>query len=309
MKISIVIPNYNGEEILKINIPRVLEAVKYHREKTKNFFEVIVADDASSDNSIETAKEMGVKVIINSKNLGFSSTVNEGVSQSKGEIVFLLNTDAYPQKDFLNSLPQNFSDPMVFAVGCLDKSLENGKKIFRGRGIGKWEKGFLVHRRGEVNKTNTLWASGGSSAFRRSIWNKLGGFDELYNPFYWEDIDLSYRALKSGYKVLFDSKSIVYHEHKKGSIKKNYSDFDIKTISFRNQFIFAWKNGTDLSLQFNQFLFLPYHLIKAFKNRNWPFFLGFLKALSILPKIIKSSLEAQRLFIRSDSNVIKDFKI
>jgi len=174
MKISIIIPNYNGEELLKKNLPKVLAA--------SGNAEIVVVDDCSSDNSIEILKEFPVGVIRNEKNLGFSSTVNRGVKEAKGEVIILLNTDVAPQKDFIDFLTPHFNDEKVFAVGCMDKSIEGEKTILRGRGIGTWKKGFLIHSKGEVDKISTLWVGGGSGAFRKSIWEKLGGFCPLYNP-------------------------------------------------------------------------------------------------------------------------------
>lgn len=308
MSVSIVIPNYNGEKLLLKNLPRVLEAAEYYSQKV----EVIVVDDGSKDKSSSVvlnlkSKNSNLKFIRNEKNLGFSSTINKGVDRASGDIVVLLNTDAYPKKDFLGSLVEHFKDSQVFAVGCLDKSIENGRIIERGRGVGKWEKGFLVHRRGRVDRTNTLWASGGSSAFRKLFWKKLGGFNTIYNPFYWEDIDLSYRALKSGFKVLFEQKSIVYHEHEKGAIKESYSPSQVKTIAYRNQFIFVWINVTDFDLQLIHLIFLPYYLIKALIRGDWPFLIGLLRALVLLPKVIKSSFEAQKHFKLGDREVVENF--
>jgi GT2 family glycosyltransferase len=303
MDISIIIPNYNGAVLLKNNLPKVLKALSlYKKGKT----EIIIVDDFSTDNSLDVIKDKNIIVLKNEKNLGFSSTINKGVKKAVGEVVILLNTDVYPQENFLEPLLEHFIDEKVFAVGCLDKSIEGEKTVLRGRGLGKWEKGFLVHRRGEVDKTNTLWVSGGSGAFRKSIWDKLGGLNELYNPFYWEDIDLSYRALKSGYKVLFESKSIVIHEHGEGAIIKKYSKKQITTISFRNQFIFSWENATDYNLQAAEFFYLPYHFIKAILRFDLPFFIGFFKALILLPKVIKSSLRNQKLFIKSDKQLLAD---
>ena len=340
--ISIIIPNYNGEDLLKKNLPKVFEAVNYYSKENKQSLisdelkrslrpsadglnqkvEIIVVDDGSTDASASVISNIKyqisnipIKLVRNEKNLGFSSTVNKGVKVAKGEIVVLLNTDVYPENNFLDPFIKHFNDPQVFAVGCLDKSIDlpagkagDGKVVLRGRGIGKWDRGFLVHSRGDINETNTLWASGGSSAFRKSIWEKLGGFNELYNPFYWEDIDLSYRALKSGYKVIFEPKSVVYHEHEKGAIKQKYSPFQIKTIAYKNQFIFVWENATDINLQFLHLLFLPYHFIKALLRGDLPFFIGFLKAFVLLPKIIQSSLKAQKFFIKTDREVIGEFK-
>lgn len=314
IKVSIVIPNYNGEKLLKKNLESVFEAAEYYANKHNSQIEIVIADDCSEDNSIEEVKSLKLKVksrnlklkiIWNEMNLGFSSTVNKGVKESEGEIVVLINTDVRPEKDFLIPLVSHFKEEELFAVGCMDKSIENGKVILRGRGIGKWEKGFLMHSRGEVDKTNTLWVAGGSGAFRKSIWEKLGGFDELYNPFYWEDIDLSYRAVKSGYRILFEPKSVVVHEHEEGAIKKKYSYFKIKTIAYRNQFIFVWKNITDLDLYLLHFDFwVFYHLVNALMRKDWCLILGFFRAYVLLPKILKSRFKVKRLFAKSDKEVI-----
>ena len=305
MKLSVVIPNYNGEKLLKNNIPVVISEL----EKFKHEWEIIIIDDKSADNSINVLKLLtkeykNLKYFVNEKNYGFSTTVNRGVGKAKGEILLLLNTDVRPEENFLEPLLKNFEDEKVFAVGCLDKSIEGSNVVLRGRGLGEWKKGFLIHKRAEVDKKSTLWVSGGSGAFRKSIWDKLSGLNELYNPFYWEDIDLSYRAQKSGYKVLFEPKSIVIHEHEKGAIKSKYSEKDVKIISYRNQFIFVWENATDYSLQFLHFAYLPYHILKALINKDTAFFIGFFKALIMFPKILKSSIAHQKLFVIKDSQVI-----
>jgi GT2 family glycosyltransferase len=314
MDISIIIPNYNGEKLLEKNLPKIFEAVKDYK---KGKIEIIIADDPSTDNSarviknfINNIKEKNIfgKTISNKnkKEAGFSKNINRGVSLATGEILILLNSDVTPHKDFLPPLLSHFSDPKVFAVGCMDESIENGKTILRGRGVGRWERGLLVHSKGELNENNTLWASGGSSAFRKSIWNKLKGFDILYNPFYWEDIDLSYRALKSGLKVLFEPKSVVIHEHEKGAIKSKFKPSQIQKIAYRNQFIFIWKNITDSQLIFSHIFWLPYHFINALKRRDKTFFVGFGLAALEFSKIIKSREEAKKLFVIADRQVIKN---
>jgi hypothetical protein len=89
----------------------------------------------------------------------------------------------------------------------MDKSMEGDKVVLRGRGIGRWEKGFYIHKRGEIDKVDTAWVSGGSGAFRRLMWNTLGGMDPIYNPFYWEDIDPEIKANFSGiFSNCLDSK-------------------------------------------------------------------------------------------------------
>lgn len=222
-----------------------------------------------------------------------------------GEILILLNSDVVPYKDFLAPLVAYFNDSQVFAIGCMDESIENDKKVLRGRGVGRWNKGFFIHSEGKLNKNDSLWVSGGSGAFRMSIWNKLKGLDVLYNPFYWEDIDLSYRGLKAGYKISFASDSRVIHEHEKGAIKSKYRPASIQKIAYRNQFIFIWKNITDVNLIFSHIIWLPYHFLSAFKRKDWEFFVGFFRAFLLFPRIMQSRERAKKLFTISDKTIIK----
>lgn len=314
MKLSVIIPNYNGEKILKANLPKVLEAVRQYKEGS---VEIIIPDDPSTDNSGQVIKEFIASIkdkniigkTISNKNkreAGFSKNANRGASLATGDILILLNSDVIPHRDFLAALLNRFDDPKTFAVGCMDESIEGNKKILRGRALGQWQKGFLMHKKGTVDKENTLWVSGGSGAFRKSIWDKLKGLDILYNPFYWEDIDLSYRALKSGYKIYFEPKSVVVHEHEKGAIITKFKPANIQKIVYRNQFIFVWKNITDWQLIVSHLFWLPYHFITALLRRDWSFFVGFTLALMEFSQIMSTREQVKKLFIRKDKEIIKE---
>lgn len=307
MKISIIIPNYNGEKILGENLPKVLDSL----EDYSNDSEIIICDDASIDNSIDIINDffeknrhakVKLKLITADKNKGFSSNVNSGVRNANGEILILLNTDVLPKKDFIKTLLSHFDDEKIFAVGCMDESIEDGEMILRGRGKGSWQRGFLVHSAADLDGFDTLWVSGGSGAFRKSIWDKLGGLDPNFNPFYWEDIDLSYRARKSGYKTIFEKRSIVRHDHGKGVIKSKFKPDNVKKIVYRNQFIFAWKNS-DFTTLISHIFWLPYHLIRALLSSDLPLIKGFTLALRNLPRILIARNHARKLFIKSDKEV------
>ena len=301
MKISVVIPNYNSKHLLEKNLPQVIKVVKG--------VEIVVVDDGSTDGSVEFVKKHfpQVKLIEKVTNSGFATTVNLGFKAATGDIVVLLNTDVVPQIDFLKPLVKHFADPQVFAVGCLDLSFEGKSLVKRGRGIGRFERGLLVHSRGEVDQTTTLWASGGSSAFCKRIWENLGGFDEIYNPFYWEDIDICYRAQKSGYQVRFEPKSIVEHYHQEGAINKKYSPAQIRQISYRNQWFFFWKNITDRALLWSHLIWLPVHLTKALLKPDRNFWRGFLAALITVPRIIEKRSAVRKLFVKSDREIMAAF--
>ena len=316
MNISIIIPNYNGEKILIKNLPHVLTAAKaYH----KGTIEIIIPNDPSTDKSkeviarfIASLKGTGVvaKTVDNTKKeeSGFSKNVNRGVALATGEILVLLNNDVRPHANFLEPLLSHFEDEKVFAVGCMDESIEEGKTVLRGRGVGYWHRGFILHKAGELDDINTFWVSGGSSAIRKRLWDKLGGLDVLYNPFYWEDIDLSYRALKSGYKLIFEKKSVVVHEHEEGAIKTKFKPKFIQKIVYRNQFFFVWKNITDRGLLISHIVWLPYHVVTAILRKDWFFIQGFFLALSQMNRVQDSRYRVKKMFVRNDREVLGEFK-
>lgn len=302
MQVSVIIPNYNGKELLEKNLPQVIKVLAYA--------EIIVVDDGSTDGSAEFLKTNYPQITVVEKvtNSGFATSVNLGVKTATADIFLLLNTDLIPQEGFLEPLIKYFQDPKVFAVGCCDESIEGMKIVKRGCGIGMFARGFLLHSKGNNDKKMTLWASGGSSAFRKTIWKELGGMDEIYDPFYWEDIDLSYRAQKSGYQVLFEPKSIVVHKHETGSIKKQYTSANITRIAYCNQFIFVWKNITDLPYLFQHLLWLPVHLLRAIFRLDLDFLNGFLQALYKLPQILVKRKLATLKFKLTDKALLLRFK-
>ena len=236
MNISIVIPNFNGEELLIKNLPSVIEAKK---NKKNNILEIIVVDDASQDSSAKILKEEfkgEVRVFSHTKNKGFAATVNTGVRMAKGNFVCLLNSDVIPSKNFLETMVEDFEDKQVFGVSLHEKGFGYAK--------GKFLDGFIVHEgmpeTGTV--TETFWASGGSSVLRRETFMELKGLDEVLLPFYWEDLDLSYRAQKRGYKVLWDPRANVVHHHEStyGKLNQKY----VQRMRERNHLLFIWKNLT-----------------------------------------------------------------
>ncbi len=297
MKVSIVIPNWNGVYLMEKHLARVLAAAPDA--------EVIVADDMSTDGSVEYLKKNFPKVVVvkRHKREGFAANVNSGVKKATGDIIVLLNTDVEPELGFLKPLLSRFDDPSVFAVGCLEKSLEQGKTVLRGRGLAHWSKGFFVHERGEVDKGDTAWVSGGSGAFRKSMWDALAGMDTLYNPFYWEDIDLSYRARKAGWKTLFEPKSVVRHYHEEGKIKREYTPTDVKRIAYRNQFIFIWKNASDIAILIAHAFWTPIRLLQAATRGDLLMLQGYVLASVRFPAILARRMVQKKLWRLRDRDL------
>lgn len=240
LTVSVVIPNFNGEELLERNLPQVLMA----RDNVENnIIEIIVVDDFSDDGSVTLVQNKfpTVKLVRHKLNRGFPASVNTGVRTSKGELVVLLNTDVSPSANFLVSISNRFKDKKIFAVSLHESGYGWAKGIFKD--------GFIVHESAPEtgSLSQTFWVSGGSGIFRRSLWISLGGMDEaLFTPFYWEDLDISYRAAKRGYRLLWDPRAKVVHEHEStiGKLSPDYAS----RIQERNQLLFIWKNLTSPNL-------------------------------------------------------------
>ncbi len=240
MSVSIVISNFNGEKLLKKNLPYVLKTMEHKANKIQ---EIIIVDDASEDDSVKLIKRKfpEVKLFKHKVNRGFSAVVNTGARSASGKYIALINNDVAPEIDFLEHTLPHFKKKKVFAVSF--------HEIGYGWAKGKFEDGFVGFEPGKESDRvhESFWVNGGSGIFRRDVWMKLGGMDEeLLSPFYWEDIDLSYRAAKRGYKLLWEPKAKVHHKH--GTTMKTIPRRYVARIKERNQLLFMWKNITSPNL-------------------------------------------------------------
>jgi len=279
-KLSIVIPTFNGLSLLKKHLPQV---IKYSPAGT----EIIIVDDGSIDNTVDWLKNdyPAVICIHNPKNLGFTKSVNKAVSQVSSDFFLLLNNDVAVTKDYLSSALKYFEDPNIFAV-TLNETHSSWPVITYS--------GKLNYTRAE-DKSKAYysgWASGGSAIFRTNVWRDLGGFDDIYSPGYWEDIDIGYRAWKAGYSIVWDPKSQVIHEHESTFNKYNRSHLNL--IKQRNELIFNWKNITDSDLKANHFWFLV-----SYTLRHPGYLKIIISALFALPLAKKTTVQK-----RTDKEVI-----
>lgn len=236
-KVSVVIPNYNGKPLLESNLPALVKAWKNNKNK---IIEVVVVDNGSGDDSLKFLETNYPKVIRIEldKNYGFSVAINTGVEKSEGNIVLLLNNDVSVSDGFLQSVFKHFDDSLVFGVSLHEKGFGWAKGMFKD--------GYIMHESGsEASKSHdTFWVAGSSGVFRKSIWKKLGGMDEaLLSPFYWEDIELSYRASKRGYKLVWEPRAKVVHEQA-STASSQISGGYLSRVQERNQLLFIWKNLT-----------------------------------------------------------------
>lgn len=291
LKVSVVIPSWNSERQLKQNLAYVFAAA------AQVDAEIVIVDDASTfDRSAAYLRSLGNKIRFyeNKTNGGFSYTVNRGVREAKGDIIMLLNTDVRPAANCFSQALKLFHDPSLFAVTF------NSGEAWAG---GKWQDGLLQHAKVEPTSSNkkklnpSLWASGGQAAFDRRKWLELGGMDLLYKPFYWEDVDLGYRAWKRGWRIVWDPTSRCIHDHQKSVIASNFTPKFVRETAQRNQFLFVWKNIHDRKMLLSHLLRLPLFI----KNYPAPFF----RALRFLPAALRARRIEKIASSKSDREVLK----
>ncbi|RAP32044.1 hypothetical protein DID75_05435 [Candidatus Marinamargulisbacteria bacterium SCGC AG-410-N11] len=248
---SVIIPNYNGLQLLKKNLGQIVSVLK-----SEEITDIIIVDDASSDDSFTYIKENypAINLIKNTQNQGFGVSCNKGAAVAKESILLFLNTDMLPQRINRTEIQRHFKDKNLFALSPkIERKDKSGTIINESLTTGYFKGGWFSS---EVNPNYSnsllesgfpvLWACGGACFIDKKKFDQIGGFDPIYRPFYFEDLDLSYRAWKQNWNVLYTSKSSFYHQHQ-GTIGSLFTKQQIDRIHLSHEYLFMWKNLTDLS--------------------------------------------------------------
>jgi len=306
---SIVIPNWNGRDLLEKYLPSVIASVE-----DRPGSEIIVVDNGSEDDSAAFLRERfpQVRLLALPRNLGFGAGSNAGFRAARNDIVVLLNSDMRVERDFLAPLLAGFQDEHTFAVACQIFFSDPAKaREETGLTEGWWQQGALRVRHRVEPAIRELfpcfYGGGGSCAFDRGKFLELGGFDELLQPFYLEDTDLGYLAWKRGWKVLYQPASIVYHEHR-GTIGKRFSDEYIQSVLKKNFLLFTWKNIHDWRRLIAHFWFTWASAMLSWLFGDSPEranFSGIARAAVRLPRAMASRMRARRLAAITDTEAFR----
>jgi GT2 family glycosyltransferase len=275
--ISIVIPNYNGIKLLPIVIDSVIEAVNFSTVA----YEIIIIDDCSTDNSVLSIQERypEVKFIRNVKNIGFSESVNKGVNNAIYELVLVLNNDVKLMPNYFEDQFRFFDLKDTFGVnGTIinwdDEQLQGGGKILKFKGFKiKSNTNYYIQNPTRNNLYKTHFLTGTNAMVSKQKFIELGGFCQLFSPYYVEDLELSMRALRMGYKCYYSESSLCKHQIS-ATIKKHATKSTILQTNIRNKFFFhiIHLNSINLFGWFLQLFFESLYRLMTFKK-------AFLRAL------------------------------
>ena len=180
--ISVIVPAHNNAEVLG----ECLSAIAHSTETA----EVIVVDDASTDNSSAVASSAGAKVVQLSVNSGPAAARNRGASLARGDILFFVDADVVLRPRMVDRVKKLLTDHREFSAvfGSYDASPRQENWISQYRNLL-----HHYHHQRAGAEASTLWA--GCGAIRRATFLELGGFDEKRFPHpSIEDIELGYRV-------------------------------------------------------------------------------------------------------------------
>ncbi|BDS13728.1 glycosyltransferase family 2 protein [Aureispira anguillae] len=237
MKLSVIIVSYKVPYFLE----QTLLSVRKAAERVST--EVIVVDNNSKDNSVDLvrAKFPEVKLIANTQNTGFATANNQGIAIAKGKYILFLNPDTVVREDtfektidFMERQPQagGLGVKMIDGTGVFLPESKRGfpspavafYKIFGLSKLFPKSKRFNHYHLGYLDKEQTHEVDVLSGAFMlmpRAILDQIGYWDEAFFM-YGEDIDLSYRVIKAGYKNYYYADTTIIHykgeSTKKGSL-------------------------------------------------------------------------------------------
>jgi GT2 family glycosyltransferase len=286
LSIDIVIPNWNGRQMLETCLASL-------ERQSSQGFSVTVIDNGSNDGSVEFVRQRypNFKLLCFLENQGFSVAVNAGISASDTELVLLLNNDTELDERCIEILLETGAenDAEMFALKMLDF---NDRQILDGAGDGVL-RGGVGYRLGTMEhdgeryglRREVFGACGGAAVYRRSLLDRIGLFDEDFFA-YLEDVDLNMRAVRGGARCCFLPDARVYHIGS-GSSGSKINSFTVK-LSTRNNLFVAMKNYSLATW----FRFLPaflvyqlFWLLFVVKKGQLPAYLSGLAAA--LPHLVK----------------------
>jgi GT2 family glycosyltransferase len=332
--LSIVIPTWNGIALLQRFLPSVIEAARVYADKSTAKIEILLVDDGSTDETFDwlseqkTLTSIDLRILKNERNMGFSLTCNKGVEAARYPLIFLLNNDVEPDTEAIAPLVENFANQSVFAVHCRTFELDTGIECGTGK-LGNFKRGFIrVHqsytvassrsKRVEANEPlaasnqvlvrplYSMFAGGGAAMFDREKFISMGGFEHLLSPYYWEDVELSYRAWKRGFIILYEPRSIVRHRISSTISKLNQSK--VRLIEQRNRIIYHWIHLHDVQLLTSHILWLTVLGLTAPLRLKPLFILACIEALKRLPDIQKRRQQEKAAAQCSDQQIFNIFQ-
>jgi GT2 family glycosyltransferase len=281
--VSLLVLNYNGIQHLRESLGSAVRAAA----RVTPAVPVVLVDNCSTDGSVDFARREfpQVEIVIAPWN-DFLFSLNAVARRRQEDILIVLNNDMRFDEDFIAPLVAHFDDPDVFAAGAAILTWDGSADTIGPRCAHLRRCWFYKWWSDQCRAPAlTLDVCGGAAAFRRSMFNELGGFDPMYRPGYYEDLDLSYRAWGRGWKTVYEPRSRVFHKES-ATMLARYGDAGKARILYRNHLLFTLKNIGGPSFLAGFFLLLPYRVLSPLLAGHVVPLMGFLQAVPLMPRAL-----------------------
>lgn len=278
---SLIVLNYEGEDVIAECVQSLLGAMSRDDE-------LIVVENGSTDRSLEILSQFGNRIhLMPLPENTYIFGLNEGLQIAHGRYVAFLNNDMTVEPDFVERCLATFesADEATFAV-CPRILQANGEDQ-GSRTTGFWKHGLIFYRSlPHVDATtDCFFAVGGQSFFRRSYLDEIGSIDPLLWPMYHEDVELSYRAWRRGWRILYVPDAVAHHIGSHAT-KRTFTETELRSFVRQNEYLIVWKNVSDPILLLTHVAFIPGRLLVALVRRDYGTLRGFRNALRRLPRAI-----------------------
>ena len=248
--VSIVIPALDDFELFERNLPRLFAELARRDEDD----EVLVVDDTGKDAIQKRLNERfpHARVLVQKENGGFARALRAGIEAARHELCFSMNPDVVVRAGFLEPLIAELDDPKT--VAAVPKVLLNGDEEqiesfvtleLAGGNLKIDQPGLEEGKKsGAARARSVAFAVGGTCLLRKREFLATGGFDPLYEPFYWEDVDWCWNQWRAGRRSVYVPASIVEHHHR-GTIGRLVPSELVRAALEKNRLIFHWKHIDD----------------------------------------------------------------
>lgn len=298
VRTSLIVLNWEGIDVVEQCIDSLVASVGSDDE-------IIVVDNGSTDGSLELLrKRTDVRLVSLTENT-YIFGLNAGLRVATGEYVAFLNNDIVVEKDFVDLCVARFSDGEdVFAV-C-PRILETTGTDQGSRTAGRWHRGLFFYDPLPHSSapTDCFFAVGGQSFFRKKMLDEIGSIDPLLWPMYHEDIELSYRAWKRGWRVRYAPDAVAHHRGGHSS-KRAFTKGELRSFVRQNEYLTVWKNVSDRRLLIEHCVLIVPRLVAATIKRDWPTVIGFCRAIRRLPDVRRRRARARIHMRLTDREVLR----
>jgi GT2 family glycosyltransferase len=312
LPISIIIPTWRGRQLLEAYLPSVLAASEHYQAETGGQAEIIVVEDAGGDGTpawMQSRYGNRIRLVEHGENRGFAAACQTGFETARFPLALLLNNDVRLESDCIAPMVEHFADDLTFAVTgkLFDQRAQlfcNGGKIARFR-RGMWSTYENYDLRPGARPDLSLLsftAIGAFSIFDRRKFLEVGGFDPLAAMV--EDVEISYRGWKRGWRIKYEPRSVAYHDASQ-TMDRRYRRRALDKLSRRSRILMHWMLLHDRKMFSAHIASLSMRFLTSWMLLDWRFYWAVFTGIRNLPAVLRKRRLTRQTMVRTDRELLQ----